>query len=236
MVRLCVIDLLKSYDEKDVKLQTFQLKNNDCDNKESFDIEKADGNSIEMSCNTVLSFCLMNDRMQFSGPDLFNYFAKCLTMNALAEWHIVTPLAQEDCTKDSFFTVQQVWLELLLPHDAFLFQKEWMNGALKKPFTMKVQEFGNRLRVLNHLLDLFPRSGEDRNFTDGELKTIFLNAMPLAWQQAYTLKGTRATDTFKELVAYFTTYQTIVDNKSHNKPLFTTERTLSLRGQNTNHF
>ena len=111
MVRLCVIDLLKSYDEKDVKLQTFKLKCGDCDNKESFDIKKADGNSIEMSCNTVLSFRLMNDRMQFSGLDLFNYFAKCLTMNALAEWHIVTPLAQEDRTKDSFFMAQQAWLE-----------------------------------------------------------------------------------------------------------------------------
>ena len=66
-------------------------------------------------------------------------------MNALAEWHIVTPLAQEDHTKDSFLTTQQAWLELLLPHDAFLCQKEWMNGALKKPFTMKVQEFSNRL-------------------------------------------------------------------------------------------
>ena len=180
MVCLCVIDLIKSYNEKDVKLQTFKLKNNDCHNKESFDIKKADGNSIEMSCNTVLSFRLMNDRMQFSGPDLFNYFAKCLTMNALAEWRIVTPLAQEDHTKDSFFTAQQAWLESLLPHDAFLFQKEWMNGALKKPFTMKVQEFDNCLRVLNHLLDLFPHVGEDKNFTDGELKTIFLNAMPLA--------------------------------------------------------
>ena len=60
--------------------------------------------------------------------------------------------------------------------------------------------------------------------------------MPLAWQQAYTLKGTRTTDTFKELVASFTTYQSIVDNNSHNKPLITTEQMLSLRGQNTNHF
>ena len=124
----------------------------------------------------------MNDRMQFSGPDLFNYFAKCLTMNALAEWHIDTPLAQEDCTKDSFLTAQQAWLESLLPHDAFLCQKELMNNTLKKPFTMKVQEFGNRLRVLNHLLDLFPHSGEDKNLTDGELKTLFLecNAFDMA--------------------------------------------------------
>ena len=74
-------------------------------------LKKTYGNSIEMICNTVLSFCLMNDRMQFSGPDLFNYFVKCLTMNALAEWHIVTPLAQEDCTQDSFVMAQQAWLE-----------------------------------------------------------------------------------------------------------------------------
>ena len=236
MVCLCVIDLLKLYNEKDVKLQTFKVKNNDCDNEESFDIKKADGNSIEMSCNTVLSFRLMNVRMQCSGPDLFNYFAKCLTMNALAEWRIVTPLAQEDCTKDSFLTVQQAWLESLLPHHAFLCQKEWMNNTLKRPFTMKVQEFGNRLRVFNHLLDLFPQSGEDRNFTDGELKTIFLTAMPLAWQQAYTLQGTRATDTYKELVAYFTTYQSIVDTNNHSKITIPTEQMLSLRGQNINHF
>ena len=123
MVRLCVIDLLKSYNKKDVKLQIFKLKNYDCDNKESFDIKKADGNLIEMSCNTVLSFCLMNDRMQFSGPDLFNYFAKCLIMNALAEWYIDTPLAQKDHNKDSFFSAQQAWLTSLFPHDTFLLQR-----------------------------------------------------------------------------------------------------------------
>ena len=76
MLCLYVIDLFKPDDEKDMRLQTFKLKCNDCDNNESFDIEKADGNLTEMSCNTVLSFCLMNDRMQFSGPKLFNYFCK----------------------------------------------------------------------------------------------------------------------------------------------------------------
>ena len=55
---------------------------------------------IEMICNTILSFCLMNDRMPFSNPDLFNNFAKCLTMNALAERHIVTQLLQENSTKE----------------------------------------------------------------------------------------------------------------------------------------
>ena len=60
--------------------------------------------------------------------------------------------------------------------------------------------------------------------------------MPLAWQQAYMLKGKRATDTFKELVAYFTTYQSIVDTNNHSKSTIHTGQILSLCGQNTNHF
>ena len=66
------------YNKKDMTLQTFKLKCGDCDNKESLYIEKADGILIEMIRNTVLSFCLMNDRMQFSGPDLFNYLQSVL--------------------------------------------------------------------------------------------------------------------------------------------------------------
>ena len=100
---------------------------------------------------------------------------------------------------------------------------------------MKALEFDNCLQVLYHLLYFFPHSGEDRNFTDGELKTIFLNAMPSEWQQTYTLKETRATDNFKELVAYFTTYQSIVDTNSHNKLSVPTRHILSLCGQNTNY-
>ena len=85
MVCLGDIDRLTSYEEKDIRLQTFKLKCNNCGNKESFDLKKTDGNLIEMICTTLLPFCLMNDMMQFSCPDLFNYFAKCLTMNALAK-------------------------------------------------------------------------------------------------------------------------------------------------------
>ena len=126
--------------------------------------------------------------MQFSGPDLFNYFTKCLTMNALAEWHIVTMFLQEEHTKELFLIAHQAWLDLLLPHDAFLFQKEWMNNVHKKPFTMRDQEYGNCLCVFINLSDLFPHSGEDRNITDSELKTIFLNAMPIVWQQPVILQ------------------------------------------------
>ena len=65
---------------------------------------------------------------------------------------------------------------------------------------------------------------------------FFWNAMPLTWQQAYMLKGTRARDTFKDLVAFFTTYQTIADTNNHSKSTTPTGRMVSLHGQNTNHF
>ena len=60
--------------------------------------------------------------------------------------------------------------------------------------------------------------------------------MPSVWQQTCTLKETRATDSFKELVAYFTTYQSIVDTNNHSKSTVPTARILSLCGPNTNHF
>ena len=66
----------------------------------------------------------MNDRMQFSSPDLFNYFAKCCTMNALAEWYIVMPFWQEVCPMETSLTAQQAWLYLLIPHEAFLCQEK----------------------------------------------------------------------------------------------------------------
>jgi hypothetical protein len=40
------------------------------------------------------------------------------------------------------------WFNALLPDNAFLAQKEWMTNTMKKPFVMKVKDFGNRLKTL----------------------------------------------------------------------------------------
>ena len=59
--------------------------------KEAFDVKKSDSMTIEMLCNTVLSFQTISTRMAFSGSLMFSYFNKCLTDSALEEWQLVTP-------------------------------------------------------------------------------------------------------------------------------------------------
>ena len=56
----CVIPLLCDYDVKEVKLHTFKLKRDDNTEKETFDVEKSDGTTIEILFNTVLSFQTMS--------------------------------------------------------------------------------------------------------------------------------------------------------------------------------
>ena len=81
----CIIPLLHDYDVKEVKSHTFKLKRDDITEKETFDVEKLDGTTIEILFNTVLSFQTMSSKMEFTGAMMYSYFDKCLLDNALEE-------------------------------------------------------------------------------------------------------------------------------------------------------
>ena len=144
----CIIPLLRDYDVKEVKLHTFKLKRDDNTQKETFDVEKSDRTTIEILFNTVISFQTMLSRMEFTGAMMYSYFDKCLLDNALEEWRSVTP-HEDDQTVENFKFSLEEWFDALLPDSAFLAQKEWMTITMKKPFIMKVKDFGNRLKTLN---------------------------------------------------------------------------------------
>jgi chemotaxis receptor (MCP) glutamine deamidase CheD len=59
----CVIPLLHDYDVKVAKLHTFKLKCDDNTEKETFDINKSDGTTIEILFNTVLLRQTMTSRI-----------------------------------------------------------------------------------------------------------------------------------------------------------------------------
>ena len=83
---------------------------------------------------------------------------------------------------------------------------------MKKPFVMRVKDFGNRLKTLNLFLALMPQDEEkDLIFTDTDLKALILKSMPPTWQNSYLLKGTRITDDFRQMLAYFVHFQSITD-------------------------
>ena len=90
----------------------------------------------------------MSSRMEFTGAMMYSYFDKCLLDNALEEWRLVTP-REDDQTVENFKFSLEEWFNALLPDSAFLAQKEWMMNTMKKPFIMKVKDFGNRLKTLN---------------------------------------------------------------------------------------
>ena len=165
-----IIPLLRDYDVKEVKTHTIKLKHDDNIEKETFDVEKADGTTIEVLFNTVLSFQTMSSRMDFTGTMMYSYFNKCLLDNALEEWRAVTP-HKEDQMEENFKYSLEEWFSTLLPDNAFLTQKEWMMNSMKKHFGMKVKDFGNRLKTLNQFLALMPHDEDkDTIFSDSDLK------------------------------------------------------------------
>ena len=219
MSSISIVSLLRDYEVKDVKVHTFKLKHEDNEEKETFDVEKSDGITIEMLFNTVLSFQTMSTRMTFTGPLMYSYFNKCLTDNALEEWRSVTP-HPDDQTIENFQYSQEEWLTSLLPDNAFVSQKEWMTNVMRKPYSMKVKDFGNRIKTLNRFLALMPHEDQDSVFTDTDLKALLLKSMPLSWQNAYLLKGTRASDDFRQMLLYFVQSQSIGDSQVVSKPFF----------------
>ena len=132
MSSILIVSLLRDYEVKDVKIHTFKLKHEDNEEKETFDIEKSDGTTVEMLFLTILSFQMMSTRMTFTGPLSYSYFDKCLTDNALEEWRSVTP-HQDDQTIENFKYSQEEWLTSLLPDNAFVSQKEWMANIMCNP-------------------------------------------------------------------------------------------------------
>ena len=230
MSSLSIISLLREYKVKDVKIHTFKLKHEDNEEKETFDIEKSDGTTVEMLFLTILSFQTMSTRMTFTGPLSYSYFDKCLTDNALEEWRSVTP-HQDDQTLENFKYSQEEWLTSLLPDNAFVSQKEWMANVMRKPYTMKVKDFGNCIKTLNCFLALMPHDKQDSTFTETDLKALLLKSMPLAWQNTYMLKDTCATDNFCQMLLYFVQTQSIGDNQTRSTPSLPPTNTRSTGGR-----
>ena len=142
MADTCILSLLRDYNVKEVKFHTSKLKHKDNVKKETFEVKKLDGTIIEILFNTVLSFNTMAKRMEFTGPMMFSYFNKCLIDNALEEWRAVTPHEDNQMVENIKYSIEE-WFNTLFPDNAFLTQKEWMTNNMKKPYIMKVKDFGN---------------------------------------------------------------------------------------------
>jgi hypothetical protein len=221
MSSILIVTLLYDYEVKDVKVHTFKLKHEDNEEKETFDVKKPDGMTIEMLFNTVLSFQTMSTRMAFSGPLMNPYFGKWLPDNALEEWCSVTP-HQDDQSIQNFEYSQEEWLTSLLPNNASDSQKELVAIVMCKPYSMKVKDFGNCIKEFIWFLALMSLDNQDYVFTDTDLKSLLLKFMPLSWQIAYTVKVRHISNNFFQMPSYFVQSQSIGDSQVSYNPFLST--------------
>ena len=105
-------------------------------------------------------------------------------------------------TAENFDYSSGEWLTSSLPDNPFVSQKKWTTNMMRKPYTIKVKDFGSHLKTLNCLLHLMPHDhDEDSSFSESDLKALLLKSMPISWQHAYALKGTRSSDDYRRYVA-----------------------------------
>ena len=89
---------------------------------------------------------------------------------------------------------------------------------MKKPYSMKLKDFGNRLKTLNCFLTLLPHDDEkDAALPNTDLKSLLLKSMPLSWQNVYLLKGKCISDSFQQIPSYFVEFQSITDYQLSTK-------------------
>ena len=74
MSSISIVSLLHDYEVKDVKVHTFKLQHEDNEEKETFDVEKSDGITIEMLFNTfnffLKAFHFFKEKHSYVNPKL----------------------------------------------------------------------------------------------------------------------------------------------------------------------
>ena len=119
---------------------------------------------------------------------MFGTFALCLGPNASLEWNDV--LAEyEERDEDTFVQAKEQYLLTKIHRDCAVDTKEWLQNV-KKPRSMTVNEFMNRVKHFNNLIPYMPlpevNAEEDNrvpSFTEAELKTILIKASKPFFQE-----------------------------------------------------
>ena len=86
---------------------------------------------------------------------MYSYFDESHLDHALEEWRSVPPLENDQIVENFKFSLKE-WFTALQLDNTLLAQKEWMTNTMKKPYTMKVKDIGNRLKTLNRYTTLMP--------------------------------------------------------------------------------
>ncbi len=95
---------------------------------------------------------------------------------------VETSMGDEQVTNAKLKEAIDALKKLVFPHQALQTQKRYMKKDLKKPFSMDVREFFNRVNTLNRYLHEFPGADADSHFNEEDMQEILVYAMPAMWR------------------------------------------------------
>lgn len=133
----------------------------------------------------------------------FEKFRECLSSIARDDWDNAKRGKPE--TEDGFMSARAEFIASMLDEEDFEKQKQYLKTT-KKPFSMSVSDYHQRLKFIVSLMKHFPGAPADGQVFDiMALKHIFASAMPQTWKDDYEKSGqTLNTTTWRALVRYFT--------------------------------
>ena len=141
-----------------------------------------------------------------TGPQKFSFMRQVLKGGPLAQWNYVASTQPGMTESDAEFEIcLRSLVSYVFPRQALELQTRYMRHHMRKPYTMKVKHFKNRVLNMNNMLQKFPPDFlEAQKLSDSELKEIIQYAMPVKWNNEMIRQNFDPTkSTLHELIEFY---------------------------------
>ena len=164
---------------------------------------------------------LVTDLDTEEGPAMFRLFNLTLTSDMELDWNTVLEEIGDGREQEDFENAKELFLLSKVERDCALSTKEWL-FQIRKPRTMTVKKFVQRIKQINNLFPFMPLPEEDSDeedriqaFTEAEIRNILKKACPRSWRETQEKSNIRF-DSISAQVQYYEKLSKI-DDKHFNK-------------------
>lgn len=141
-----------------------------------------------------------------TGPQKFSFMRQVLKGGPLAQWNYVASIQPGTTESDAEFEIcLRSLVSYVFPRQALELQTRYMRHHMRKPYTMKVKHFKNRVLDINNMLQKFPPDfNEAQKLSESELKEIIQYGLPVKWNNEMIRQNFDPTkSTLHELIEFY---------------------------------
>ena len=199
-----LFELEKDFDEKELLMQKL-TQNFDDGSMVKRECPAVDGSSIEALFYGVEEFGEACKGLQWDAfEELSDGFRLILRGTARERWDMTVGSIPEadELNQARFQTAINDWLLTFFDGDARQTQMTFIEH-LKKPRSMEVRAFSERIGTMISRAKKIPPINEDVTITDAKRKTITFEAMPFPWRNEFQAAGKKLNEeSMQDMVQY----------------------------------